>query len=339
MFRRRKKRLNVAVTVTSVDPTNVLSCNRYIRQLLTDDLNKNTEREAKIAELDSADSQYMTIIEMKAAEYEKECIQAEIDAAKRKMDIYNTKIVPLVEEWKETKNPQLVSELKMIAGHILPQINVFVREIPSDQCRVCFSTLENDEENTIMFCPKCANVINMEDFEICEAVDSENKGNSYVSTKNFIKALDAYQGSMSVYPPESVFTDIEKYCAKAKVDPKNLTSSDIKEILSSTGNSSHYNAVNYILYKVAGKPLPDISSIRDDIINDNRLLDREFRNICPTGSSINTQKKLYVLLRRRGVKCDKSDFRIPKTPEIDMKYNSYLIRIFDALGWDHRGII
>lgn len=339
MFRRRKKRLNVTVNVVSVDPTNVLSCNRYIRQLLTNDIAENTKREAKIEEINSADAQYMTIIDLKALEYEKERIQAEIVAAERKMRIYTDKIVPLIAEWKESRSPQIVNELKMIASHILPNVTVFTREIPDDQCRVCFEKLEFDEEKTLMICPTCSNVINVRDFEICEAANSDNKANTYVSTKNFVKALDAYQGCMTVYPPESVFADIQRYCEKSNVDPKQLNSADIKEILSSTGNSSHYNAVNFIMYKVTGKPLPDLSSIRDDIINDNRLLDKEFRNICSTGSSINTQKKLYVLLRKHGVKCNKDDFRIPKTAEIDLKYNSYLIRIFDTLGWSHEGII
>lgn len=339
MFRRRRKRLDLVINVSNLDPGNVLSCNRYIKKLLSDDLAQNSKREEQIEDLKSADPQYLTIIDMKANEYEIKRIEGEIAAAERKMKVYTHKIAPLIDNWKATKNPRIINELKMITNNILPNITVFTREIPDDTCRGCNTKFDFDEEKTMMICPGCADVIRVNDFEICEVIGLENKTNSYVSTKNFVKALDAYQGSMNVYPGEEVFDDIKSYCDRMGLNPKTLKSVDVKEILSSTGHSAYYNAVNFILHKLTDKPLPDISSIRDDIISDNRMIDKEFRKFCATGSSINTQKKLYVLLRKHGIPCEKEDFRMPKTPDIDLKYNSYLVKIFDSLGWDYKGII
>ena len=108
------------------------------------------------------------------------------------------------------------------------------------------------------------------------------------------------------------------------------------ESLSNIGCSGYYDDINLICNIFFGWPLNDITYLEDDIMKDYDIFQKVYESLDRDGrkSSLNSQWKLYILLRRRGLPCKVRDFKIPTTPHIIEYHKTITKQIYRILEWE-----
>ena len=104
----------------------------------------------------------------------------------------------------------------------------------------------------------------------------------------------------------------------------------------------HYEDAVLIFHTLTGKPVPDLSYLEEELMNDFDILveqyDKKFKENSDRKNFINTQYVLFQLLRRHKYPCQKEEFNILKT--IDRKYyhDEICSELFADLGWNFQPI-
>ena len=198
------------------------------------------------------------------------------------------------------------------------------------------------------FCPSCG----LEHRIILKIpIYSESGGSKATDEKNFIKEFRRFQGLQNIKIPDSLITDLDKYfvsygfksAEEVKQLPLNVdnerlgTSHDmLREALHKTNNSSFYEDINLILNLYWDYPLPDVSHLELDIMEDYKKLQKAFLEIDKDRtSSLNTQYRLYKQLQLKGYKCKPSQFKIIKTDIINQKYTDIWKKMCQLAGYDY----
>ena len=259
---------------------------------------------------------------------------------------------------KQLKRHKIISQYLEVARKYIA-IDL-VRQIPNDNhCPGCGTKYDEieliEDESGATICPICSlekiNVIKNLFFSDGSRVN--NSKNNYEDRANFEKVIMRYQGKQVTKPERELYLKLDEYFMEKELPTseeyqametlsdgtKPGTSKELMfEALGNINCSGYYDDINLICNIFFGWVLPDISHLEDDIMKDydafqkvyDNLPDREGRK-----SSLNSQWKLYILLRRRGWSCKPRDFKIPTTPHI-LEYHKVITKqVYSILGWEY----
>lgn len=185
------------------------------------------------------------------------------------------------------------------------------------------------------------------------AKDNINR-NSYEEKKNFLKAVERFQGKQVIKNTKTLFADLDDFFAsygmkrgeeiqKISPDDKGRKAGTNKQLmfkaLNEKGYSHYYKNVNLICHLYWGWDLPDLSDIEDKLLHDYDAFQRVYGKI-KTGrrSCLNTDYMLLVLLLKQGYKCNSDDFKIVRTDDIFEEYEETRRKVYNELGWKFTNI-
>jgi hypothetical protein len=170
----------------------------------------------------------------------------------------------------------------------------------------------------------------------------------YEDRTTFIKAFDRFMGSKIPKIPDRLYEMLDEYFTREGFPlgstikatfpllpngKRPMTSVDLMaRALSATSNTSYYDYINSIAFHYWGWNLPDLSLMREIIINDYDLSQKVYEEIRERGSSLNVQIRLYAHLLARGYPCELSDFKILTSRESLEYHNRMLQVMFDRIG-------
>lgn len=243
----------------------------------------------------------------------------------------------------------------IIPEEIIPQENQTVMDrnqnvsCPSCQNSVSFEIFDNQS-----VCRDCGMVMDAFSNQILSFKDIERVNISmkytYDRRTHFRDCFYQFQGKQNVTIPPIIYEQITKQLLAHGIIPNNyrdlpkemafekVTKEHINIFLKDTKFVKHYEDSVLIYHVLTGKPVPDLSYLEEDIMNDFDLLvehyDKKFKQQTDRKNFINTQYVLYQLLKRHKYPCQKEDFNILKT--IDRKYyhDEICADLFNSLNWN-----
>jgi hypothetical protein len=339
--------------------TDIIKYHNYILAILDQEIKRNDERKEHLKEIDrilETPAVPLRGVEKKKHLRDRKEITKEISEAVARKQKYLRDVKPILEEYEKAIRTQ--KEVFGSDKNILLFRNIvrafsqtakgyckinFVEKLPESlmgKCPYCFSPLEEIED--AVHCQDCLYIfedmlqgLSLNDSGMAPLSSSSSR-NNYESVDNFIDALDAYQGLHGKILPDKLFLEVEAYVKANGIQKESLKPFDTREIFKITKNPSFYEDVHIFLHKYIERPLPDVSAIRDTVINEYKIFNAEYVKIKTEGkSAINSQFMLWVFLTRNGHKCDYYDFKIPDTEPIALQNRNNLIRVFTNLKWDY----
>jgi hypothetical protein len=263
--------------------------------------------------------------------------------------------VPETKEQQEIRH-RIISSYLEIARKYIP-IDLVRKLTDNDICLGCgVDTSKMEEEEDDDDCTVCSNC-GLEKINIIKSAFYADGGrinncrNNYEDRANFEKVLARYQGKQITKPSKDLYIKLDEYFisrglpSSKEYNEMQLTAEGTKvgtsremmfEVLSNIGCSGYYDDINLICSVFFGWSLPDVSHLEDNIMKDydefqavyDQLPDRDGRK-----SSLNSQWKLFILLRRRGWSCKAKDFKIPTTSSILEYHKVKTKQIYEILGW------
>lgn len=148
---------------------------------------------------------------------------------------------------------------------------------------------------------------------------------SYEDKITFIRAMDKFEGKKVMKIPEKLYDMLDSYFESKRFPigqvikawpnlpngKKERTSVSLMiDALSDTKNAAYYDSIQYIASKYWGWVLPDLSSIREDILSDYDSTQLVYEEIKERESSLNVQLRMRYHYNARGCNFELSDFKI-----------------------------
>lgn len=262
------------------------------------------------------------------------------------------------DEIRQHKRHKIIFEYLEVARKYI-RIDL-VRSLPNDNicpgCNTKYDEIELiEDESGSTICPVCSleKISVIKNLFFSDGSRINNSKNNYEDRVNFEKVIMRYQGIQLTKPERELYHKLDEYfiskglCSSKEYREMPLLPNGTKEgtskelMYEALGNincSGYYDDINLICNIFFGWTLPDISHLQDDILRDydafqkvyDNLPDREGRK-----SSLNSQWKLYILLRRRGWPCKARDFKIPSTPHILEYHKTITKQVYSILGWEY----
>lgn len=260
---------------------------------------------------------------------------------------------PENKEQQEVRHKIIASYLEVARKYI--PIDLVRKLTDDDICSGCgIDTAEMEEiDDDCTICPNCG----LEKINIIKSAFYADGGrinncrNNYEDRANFEKVLARYQGKQITKPGKELYIKLDEYfISRGLLSSKEYNALPLNsdggktgtsremmfEVLSNIGCSGYYDDINLICSVFFGWVLPDVSHLEDDIMKDydefqavyDQLPDRDGRK-----SSLNSQWKLFILLRRRGWSCKAKDFKIPTTSSILEYHKVKTKQIYEILKW------
>lgn len=224
-----------------------------------------------------------------------------------------------------------------------------------DKCPGCGGASDEallDEDEGLKIC-SCGyqqpNLVKISTFKDTMRVNVDRS--DYEDRSNFIKAYDRFMGTKIPKIPDTLYSMLDEYFIKEgypigeviRNDPRFAllpngkragTSVDLmKNALSATSNASYYDCINYISSNYWGWNLPDLSLLRERVIDEYDRTQKVYKVIRTRGSSLNVQIRLYVQLRAVDYPCEWSDFKILSARE-SLEYHHQMWQIM----CEHTGV-
>lgn len=225
----------------------------------------------------------------------------------------------------------------------------YFKELPWYMCEFCEEDLSicPMDKYGMVTCPRCLESKMMRDNTCVDKNNRELTGQVKNNSDNVLKALHEFQGKI---PPKTDYElmarELDEYFqhmgfpASAEIRKMNCLPNGKKPgtsmlfmrkgivgLVKKQGKNyqKFYSSARFMCVYMWGWVLEDLSSIENDILHDDRLLEEGYSLIpysvkCRT-SSIPTQVRLFFHLKRHNVSCEREDFKLPK--EIS-KYNELL---------------
>jgi Poxvirus Late Transcription Factor VLTF3 like len=265
-------------------------------------------------------------------------------------------ILPEKEE-KQFLRHRIISEYLEIARKYIT-INLVRKLADKTTCPGCDIKYEEieliEDESGSMICPNCSvekiNIVKKPFYS--DGCRVNNSRNNYEDKINFEKVLLRYQGKQVTKPGKELYEKIDEYFLSRGLP----TSKDYKKIplledgtkegtsremmyeaLSNINCSGYYDDINLILHIFFGWSLPDVTHLEDTIMKDYEQSQKEYDSLNKEGrkSSLNSQFRLYCLLRKNGVNCKFRDFKIPSTPSILEYHKNIWKQICENSNWEY----
>lgn len=209
----------------------------------------------------------------------------------------------------------------------------------SDTCNGCGYSLSKvvlNDEGTIR-CPECQtehSVVITTKLPKDSSRINMNSSMEDESIENFLRAFTRYQGLQSDRPDEKIYAKLDEYFARNG----RPTGEEIKQLpldergfrgdtnhkmlwdaLSHIGHSEYYESTNLIGHLYWGWSLPNISHLKERLIDKYIKTQKVFYQIPieerERDSSLGTQYRLWRQLQLEGHECYMSEFKTAENPE------------------------
>lgn len=282
--------------------------------------------------------------------------QEQIDeySTTNRINEFREKVRPFLDEWIELNNQEgpylrlgarkhfspdkltLVRNVVSIASDYSP-LNLVLKPPEEKGCCPHCRTPFTDENGQIV-CENCEiyqdYLIHDADYGDKDHVNNGNK-NDYASRETFDKAVINYQGKQQINFPQKLFTDFDEHCRFNGINTYYLTQETVRPIFKSIKGSDYYDHINLFLHEHLRKPLHDLSPHLDLINSDYDIFSQKYEQIKEDdrSSSLPAQYILYILLVRRGIPCEKENFRLADTVEIRKDNDRMAEKVFLSLKW------
>ncbi|CAN5700603.1 hypothetical protein BH23THE1_BH23THE1_29940 [soil metagenome] len=212
-------------------------------------------------------------------------------------------------------------------------------------CPYCRQPLSDDEDSKVI-CYDCGiyqdALTHDAEFSDLARINGANN-NNYMNRETFDKCKKCYQGQQAAEFPRELIEKFNDYC---KFNHKNMTSltyETTRPIFKEIGFPGFYEDINLFLFmhEDIHRPLPNISEHEPLIDQDYDQFYQKFIEVKEEErySGVNAWYLLYILLCRRGVPCDKCDFKMPDTISIRIANDNMARKVFNALGWEFHDTI
>ena len=172
--------------------------------------------------------------------------------------------------------------------------------------------------------------------------------NLYDKRNHFLDCINQFQGTQKYTLSEELIQQIEERLEKYNlVDYNKKTRAQkfarvgkqhVQLILKELGISKeHYENMNLIYHTLTGKPLHDISALKENLLMDFDLFNEHYNRKFPDieKKTFNYQHLLYQFLCRHKYKCKPSDFNFLKTTERKSYHDDTYRVIFQEIGWNY----
>jgi hypothetical protein len=217
-------------------------------------------------------------------------------------------------------------------------------------CKICGYFFENQDIDQCdeYFC-KCGNT--NEPQNVSEVKHFKNNDNSFQSFK---KGLDKYEGNFQIKFPSYLFSDLNKYFIEkgfkhntyyqtlqlnsfGKKDGTNLKM--LIEALHETKNSSFFHVINIIAYNYWGWNLPNLSNLREKILDQYKQTQEIYEKIKKRDSNLNINIRIYAHLKSLDFDCNYDDFKMLTTSSAINYHNEMLKIMFEECNLKYIPII
>ena len=186
----------------------------------------------------------------------------------------------------------LVDDYMTIAKRYIPSILLKQSETSGNHyiCNVCGQSciIKTIYE---YICSNCGNILmtihqHESSYDDTQRVNIVSKY-SYDRRDHFRDCIIQYQGKQHTQLPPSLITDMKKYfvfnnmCNDVYTNKSSYYYSDIKKsnilsYLKEVGMTKYYDDINMIYHIITNKPLPDISELEDQLINEFDIFIQEY---------------------------------------------------------------
>lgn len=226
-------------------------------------------------------------------------------------------------------------------------------------CPNCDKEIKSEEgEGMGMKCLECGIVM----VNVIKPIVTENitvAKNNYRDRDNFIKSLQRYEGKENVKFGDELFKSLDEYFISLSLptgkEIKNMNNVEenvkhsiitrkmLYRALKMTGYTSYYENTNLIGSMYLGWKLPDISMHYQQLLKDYDDSQVIYEQLKADGfisgtSSINTQVRTLVHLKRVGHQCSVDDFKISENRDTITEYDRILGEMWKRLGWTYTKI-
>ena len=118
-----------------------------------------------------------------------------------------------------------------------------------------------------------------------------------------------------------------------------ILSANVQLFLKELGYSKYYDDIVYIYHKITGNPIPDITSLENNLYNDFDILVETYDSMFSDRKNfINNQYVLFQLLRKYNYKSNKEDFNFLKTNDRKYYHDYVCQKLFEKLNWNFQAI-
>lgn len=291
-------------------------------------------------------------IQRKIAKYTQDLDEIMAETKKKE---YLEKAAPILDKYTKLKDiggPTVFGESKKSDPERLGLVRSFIqlasmytplslmpKPYPAgNTCPYCRQRFTIDDEGRLI-CYECDIYRDafIRDTEYSDVERVSIPSSSYVNKETFERAKKCYQGRQQVDFPPDLFTRFDEYCAFHKKNKRLLTYETTRPIFKEIGYPEYYEDINLFLslHPEIRRPLPDISKYEELIDRDYDKFYQKFIEIKgdERDSALNSWYLLYILLRRRGIPCNVSDFKLPETASIRVASDNISRKVFAELGW------
>src|SRR5206468_11565543 len=129
----------------------------------------------------------------------------------------------------------------------------------------------------------------------------------YTRHGHFFEARRQYQGQQKKTIPDAVYEIIRREMDNYGLSPETVTKDAVYMILSDKRVAGYYEDINLIFSTVTGKPLPDVSHLEKDLLNEVKMIEWAYEQVKNESrkNSLNVFFKLLLLLRLHNVPCSR----------------------------------
>ncbi len=223
---------------------------------------------------------------------------------------------------------------------IVREVNI-ISKCPN--CQMDFDDILLDEETGLHTCIcgyERANLSKIGSYKDSSRVNIGGRS-SYEDKTTFIKAMDKFEGKKIGKIPPKLYAMLDTYFESKgfpigdEVKKWPLTSRGKKahtsvelmaSALAGTNNAAFYDIIQYIAHIYWGWILPDLSSIREGILEDYDVTQQVYEEIKERESSLNVQIRMFYHYRARGYECELTDFKILSSRD-SLEYHHRMLKI------------
>ena len=190
--------------------------------------------------------------------------------------------------------------------------------------------------DNVIKCPQCGEPGVKKNCYICgycdenESIHRKNKGiiEKDDRCKNFLRAIDDFQG-IDINIKDEDMNKINAYIKKNNILFYELTKNKIRKILKTLSMTEHYHAENYLYCKLHNIELPDISMLKEMLVEKFLLCDEIHYKIKDDSRTNGLSVSFYlnIFLLQEGAEIITGGSDTPITQDVKNHYNSIMKKI------------
>lgn len=221
----------------------------------------------------------------------------------------------------------IVSTFLDLAMKFTTKIKIINRSSTVDKCECGGTPIVVDGTP---YCSSCNKHVKIKD----SSYSGNASGSQYIRMDTFEDAMDEIQGRRKKPIDPSVYEAIKKYSIKYGVSEKDLTKSEILDILKKAKLSEYYKAINLIRHTIQDRPLPCFEDIRTKLRERHRILESQYVSIqhqIGRSNFLNVYFVLRAALQMEGFPVDPEDFISLATEDALKEHNNIMHLLCDNI--------